>query len=292
MPRTSPESTTVTIPAAPEDVAAVFAQFERLAEGVPDPPADADLTPLLPDVGGVAGRWVNASGRRADAGVVVYVHGGGFMHTEPRAERLVAYHLSKALGRPVFGVDYRLAPAHPYPAALEDVLAVYDALLARKVDVVLFGESAGGTLVLSALLALKADGRPLPRTVAVSPIADMTLSSPALDADDGGRGLVGKAVLEPACAQYLAGARPDRAPQSPLHGDLSGLPDLLLVAGAAEGLADDARRFVSAAAEAGSAVGLDLYEGMPHVFHLAMLTGVPLPTTTTFLRRLADWGAA
>ena len=74
-----------------------------------------------------------------------------------------------------------------------------------------------------------------------------------------------------------------------LHGDLAGLPDLLLVAGAAEVLVDDARRFAAAATAAGTAIELDVYEGMPHVFHLAMLTGTLSSTTTTFLRRLADW---
>ncbi len=224
-----------------------------------------------------------------DAGVVLYVHGGGFAHTEPRAERLLAYHLSKAAGRPVFALDYRLAPAHPYPAALDDVLAAHDSLLAGGApEVVLFGESAGGTLVLSALLALKGADKPLPMAVAVSPVTDLTLSSPSLSTNDG-LDKVSRAVLEQACTQYLAGARADCAPQSPLHGDLAGLSGLLLVAGAAEVLVDDARRFAAAATAAGTAVELDVYKGMPHVFHLAMLTGTPSSTTTTFLRRLADW---
>jgi acetyl esterase/lipase len=279
----------VYIRASSEEVAGVKARFELLAAGVPDLPADADRAPALAGVG-AAGRWVNASGRSAVvAGVVLYVHGGGFAHTDPRAERLLAYHLSRAVGRPVFAPDYRLAPAHPFPAALEDVLAAYaDLLAAGAPEVVLFGESAGGTLVLSALLALKTAGRGRPRAVAVSPVTDLTLSSPSLTTNDG-LDLINRAVLEQVCTQYLAGARADEAPQSPLHGDLAGLPPLLLVAGATEVLADDARRFAAAATDAGSDVRLDVYEGMPHVFHLAVLTGSPLSTTTTFLRRLADF---
>ncbi|MGC1752796.1 MAG: alpha/beta hydrolase fold domain-containing protein [Trebonia sp.] len=278
------------IRAAPEEISAVKAQLELLGAGVPDLPVGADRGSALPRGSGVSGQWVNASGRSAtDAGVVLYVHGGGFAHTEPRAERQLAYHLSKATGRPVFALDYRLAPAHPYPAALDDVLAAHDSLLAGgAAEVVLFGESAGGTLVLSALLALKAADKPLPRTVAVSPVTDLTLSSPSLSTNDG-LDLISRAVLEQACTQYLAGARADCAPQSPLHGDLAWLPDLLLVAGAAEVLVDDARRFAAAVAAAGTAIELDVYEGMPHVFHLATLTGTPSSTTTTFLRRLADW---
>lgn len=278
------------IRATTEEIAAVRARFDLLTAGVPDLPADSDQAPALPGAGGLPGQWVNVSGRSGtDAGVVLYVHGGGFAHTEPRAERLLAYHPSKATDRPVFAIDYRLAPAHPYPAALHDVLAAHDDLLTRgAAEVVLFGESAGGTLVLSALLALKAAGKPLPRAAAVSPVTDLTLSSLSPNADDG-QDLINRPVLERVCAQYLAGARPDQAPQSPLHGDLAGLPDLLLVAGSREVLADDVRRFAAAAENAGTHAALDVYEGMPHVFHLAMLTGTPLPTTTTFLRRLADF---
>ncbi|GAA3219776.1 alpha/beta hydrolase fold domain-containing protein [Nonomuraea helvata] len=274
--------------ATPEEIAAVRDQFALLTDGVPDLPTDADTTPALPGAGIPAGQWVNASGCSAmEAGALLYVHGGGFAHTEPQSERLLAYHLSKATGRPVFALDYRLAPAHPFPAALQDVLAAHDGLLAQgAAEVALFGESAGGTLVLSALLALEAERRP--RAVAVSPVTDLTLSSPSLTANDG-RDLINRTVLEQVCAQYLAGAPADAAPQSPLHGQLDGLPPLLLAAGSVEVLADDARRFAAAAQDAGVEVTLDVYEGMPHVFHLAMLTGAPLTTTTTFLRQLADF---
>ncbi|MEV1249578.1 alpha/beta hydrolase fold domain-containing protein [Nonomuraea sp. NPDC050022] len=281
------------IPAGSDETAAVMAQMRALAAGTPEPPMDADFTAALPRMQEAAGQWVNTSGRSAaEAGITLYIHGGGFAHTEPLMERLMAGHLSKATGRPVFAVDYRLAPAHPYPAALDDVTAVYSRLLDQGVPesrIVLFGESAGGTLALSALLALKESAAPMPAAViAVSPLTDLTLSSPSLDTNDE-RDMINRAVLKGVTTQYLAGARPDLAPQSPLYGYLRGLPALLLIAGSAEVLLDDARRFAAAASAAGTAVTLDVYEGMPHVFHLAMLPGVPLPTTTTFLRRLAEW---
>ncbi|MET9495636.1 alpha/beta hydrolase [Streptomyces sp. NPDC006552] len=273
--------------------AAVRDRLARLADGIPDLPADADLAPALPATGGVPGRWTNASGRPpGEAGVVLYVHGGGFAGTEPRTERAFAYRLSQATGRPVFGVDYRLAPAHPYPAAMHDVAAAHRRMIEQGVPagrIVHVGESAGATLVLSALLALEQAGGTLPATaVVLSPLADLTLSSPSLTADRG-RDTISKAALETACTRYLAGARPDAAPQSPLHGDLSGLPDLLVVAGGAEVLADDARRLAAAATAAGTLARLDLYEDLPHVFHLALLTGAPTAATDTFLRRLAQW---
>ncbi|RPF24738.1 alpha/beta hydrolase fold domain-containing protein [Streptomyces sp. TLI_185] len=277
----------------PSESAAVRDGLARLADGIPDLPAGADLAPALPATGGVPGRWTNASGQApAEAGVVLYVHGGGFAGTEPRAERALAHRLSQATGRPVFGVDYRLAPAHPYPAALHDVAAVHRSLIEQGVPagrIVHFGESAGATLVLSALLILKAAGDTLPATaVVVSPLADLTLSSPSLTVDQG-RDTISKAALETVCTQYLAGARPDAAPQSPLHGELSGLPDLLVIAGGAEVLADDARRLAAAATAAGTPARLDLYEDLPHVFHLAMLADAPTTATDTFLHRLAQW---
>ncbi|MEU9790385.1 alpha/beta hydrolase fold domain-containing protein [Streptomyces sparsogenes] len=276
----------------PEQSAAVRDHLARLADGVPGLPAEADLTPALPAVGAAYGRWTNASGRTpTEAGVVLYVHGGGFSGSRPAAERALAYHLSAATGRPVLGVDYRLAPEHPYPAALYDVLAAHRALIDQSVPaggILHFGESAGATLVLSTLLRLKEAGDPLPgAAVVVSPVADLTLSSPSLAGDEG-RDTIGRAALEHVCTQYLAGARPDAAPQSPLHGDLSGLPPLLIAAGGAEVLADDARRLAAAAGAAGTTAELDLYEDLPHVFHLALLAG-PTTATDIFLRRLAEW---
>ncbi|MGW2634051.1 alpha/beta hydrolase fold domain-containing protein [Streptomyces chattanoogensis] len=276
----------------PEQSAAVRERLAHLADGIPETPADADLAPAFPDPGIASGSWVDASGRTpGEAGALLYVHGGGFSGRQPEAERALARHLSRATNRPVLGVDYRLAPQHPYPAALHDVAAAHRVLVDQGVPagrIVHFGESAGATLVLSALLTLKAAGEPLPgAAVLVSPLADLTLSSPSL-ADNRGRDTVTREGLEQVCAQYLAGARPDAAPQSPLHGDLSKLPALLIAAGGAEALADDARRLAAAARAAGTVAELDLYEDLPHVFHLALLAG-PTAATDTFLYRLAEW---
>lgn len=247
---------------------------------------------LVPPAGVAPGQWVNATKRSVgEAGVTVYVHGGGFERTSPELERALAYQLSQATDRPVFAVTQRLAPAHPYPAALDDVLAVYGGLLDAGVPasgIVLFGESSGGTLVLSTLLALVEAGSPLPAgAVAVSPVTDLTLANLSLEA--GEDDLISQPVLEHVRDQYLAGAPPDQAPQSPLHGNLAGLPRLLLAVGAAEVLLDDSRRFAAAAARAGVPVDLDVYEDMPHGFHLSALAETPPPEATAFLDRLARW---
>ncbi|HEY3688371.1 MAG TPA: alpha/beta hydrolase [Streptosporangiaceae bacterium] len=284
--------TTTRIPATADDAAAVQAAFATLAANAP--PADPGPGPAQPRT--APGRWVDASGRSAtEAGAVVYAHGGGFRHTEPGLELLMARRLSAAARRPVFAVDYRLTPAHHYPAPLDDVMSVYRDLLGQGVPasgILLFGESAGGTLVLSALLAMARDGLTPPAGAAAAcPLTDLTLSSPSLT-DPGGRDTADRTVLAGATADYLNGAPPDRAPQSPLHGDLAGLPPLLLAAGEADALADDARRFAAASEAAGTATVLDLYAAMPHVFHIAGLGPEPPRVPAEFWRRFAEWAAA
>ncbi|MEU7991521.1 alpha/beta hydrolase [Streptosporangium canum] len=288
------------IPATPDDSAKVLAAITAMRSHPPVMPPDADLTPLLPHTGGIPATWVTASCHPADdtvttEGVTVYVHGGGFEYTNPHLEQIMAYRLSQATGRPVLAVDYRLAPAHRYPAALQDVVAAYRSLLAQEVPasrIILAGESAGATLVLSALLVLKQAGDALPAAaLAISPQTDLTLSSPSIDANDG-QDVVNRAVLDHVRTQYLAGAQPDAAPQSPLHGDLRGLPPLLVVAGSKEVLLDDGRRFAEAASAAGGSVRLDIYDGMPHAFHASVLSAEPLPTSATLLRRIAEWSRA
>jgi virginiamycin B lyase len=212
-------------------------------------------------------------------GAVIYVHGGGFAHTMPEAERALARRLSDATGRPVLRVDYRLAPAHPYPAALEDVLAAWRSVLARGVPaarVAFFGESAGATLVLSALLEIARTGGPGPgAAIVVSPLTDLALTGASLTANDG-EDVIDRTVLTSVIAQYLAGAAATEAPQSPFHGDLRGLPPLLVAVGGDEVLLDDARRFARAARDAGVSVGLHVHEGMKHAFHLSEEDGAAL----------------
>ncbi|MDA2810167.1 nitroreductase/quinone reductase family protein [Nocardiopsis sp. RSe5-2] len=256
-------------------------------------PGSARIEPLSADTGGVPCDWVDADGAGLDAGVVLYAHGGGFEFEHPAAERVMAHRLSLAAGRPAVRVGYRLAPAHPFPAAVEDVAAVYRSLVAQGVPpgrIVLAGESAGATLVLSALLLLKEAGDPLPAgAVSVSPVTDFAAEGGSRVRNEG-RDLVPAGLMAHIGPGYLNGAPADEAPQSPLYGDLSGLPPLLLVAGEDELLLDDAVRFAEAAAEQGTRVALDLYEGMPHVPHMPVLGEEPrLKTAETFLDRLAAW---
>ncbi|WP_449289399.1 nitroreductase/quinone reductase family protein [Nocardiopsis chromatogenes] len=190
-------------------------------------PGSARTEPLLADTGGVPCDWVDADGAGLGAGAVLYVHGGGFEFEQPQAERVMAHRLSSAAGRPALRAGYRLAPAHPFPAAVEDVIAVYRSLVAQGVPpgrTVFAGESAGGTLVLSALLMLKEAGEALPAgAVAVSPVTDFAAEGGSRVRNDG-RDLVPAGLMTHIGPGYLNGAPADAAPQSPLYGDLSGLP--------------------------------------------------------------------
>lgn len=284
------------IPPGAGGMSAVRAAIVAMTADPPPLPAGADLTPPLPRADSVAGQWVNTTERPAvDAGVTLYVHGGGFEGRNPEFEQVMACRLSAATGRAVWAVDYRLAPAHPFPAALDDVLAAYQSLLDRGVPAartVLFGESAGATLVLSALHAMRSQDMPRPAgVVAVSPITDLTLSSPSIDSP-GGEDMLTRPVLEHVTAQYLDGTAPDRAPQSPLHGDLADLPPLLVAVGGDEALLDDARRFAAAASAAGTPVTLDIYQDMVHAFHLSALPEPPPEIAITFLDRVTAWTTA
>ncbi|PSL00868.1 acetyl esterase/lipase [Murinocardiopsis flavida] len=247
---------------------------------------------LLPGTGGVPCEWVDSGRTGIGPGVLVYVHGGGFEYADPATERVMAYRLSCATGRPALRVDYRLAPRHPFPAAVEDVVAVYRSLLEQGVPasrILLVGESAGATLLLSALLVLKDAGTELPAgAVPVSALTDLAMSGPSLTENEG-KDLIGGAAAGHIVSQYLAGAAPDRAPQSPLYGDLRGLPPLLLPTGGDEVFRDDAGRFAAAAAEAGVDAALDVYEGMPHAFHAVVLVEDVPRVGRTFLARLAAW---
>ncbi|WP_329247648.1 nitroreductase/quinone reductase family protein [Actinoallomurus sp. NBC_01490] len=275
----------------PDTFDTVLTALTGLSAGAPPLPPDAETAEpfALP----VAGRWANASGRTPqEAGVVLYLHGGGFEQRTPELEHLMAYHLSKAAGRPAFNADYSLAPEHAFPVAHDEVVAAYRALLAEGVPAertVLFGESAGATLALEVLLTLRAEGVPLPAAVVpVSPITDFTLTNPSIDAS-AGRDVVSREVVEHVVGQYLNGRPNDRAPQSPIHGDLTGLPRMLLAVGGDEILLDDSRRYAEAAAEAGVEVTLDVYEGMPHAFHVAVLPAPQPPVGAVFLNRLSAW---
>ncbi|AEM85869.1 alpha/beta hydrolase [Streptomyces violaceusniger] len=237
--------------------AALLSHFDRSAVGFATEPWQ---------IGDLANEWVCAPGT-GNAGVVLYLHGRRFQHDEPAD--IYAGPLSAASGLPVLLTHYRLAPQHPYPAALDDVLSVYRALLAQGFpadQIALVGHSAGATLALSALQRLRESGDPIPAcAVALCPITDFTLSGTSLTSN-AGTDIVSMEELHQIRDTYLAGAHPAGAPQSPLAGTTEGLPPLLIGCGDAELLRDDATRFAEKADSAGVDVNLEIYQDMPHGF--------------------------
>jgi len=229
------------------------------AEGVPVAAVDA---------GGVRAEWIGADG----GPVVVYLHGGGYCIGSLDSHRPMLTHLASATGGRVLAVDYRLAPEHPFPAALDDACTAYRWVLSSGADagqIVVAGDSAGGGLTLATLVALRDAGDPLPAAgVCLSPWADLTQSGATIadkaDADP----LVHAEDLDRWAAAYAGPAGDPGTPgMSPVSADLSGLPPLLVEVGTAEVLLDDARRVADRARAAG--VELTMHEGedLIHVWH-------------------------
>jgi acetyl esterase/lipase len=219
----------------------------------------------------VPGEWLRSDADSRDA-AILFVHGGGYVACSPRSHRALTTALARDSSVALFAVDYRLAPENPFPAALDDVLAAYDAIVSggiRANRIVLAGDSAGGGLVLSAGLAIKArgDGPGLAGTIAYSPWTDLLATGDSIrtnaDSDDM---LVGAGVA-PSARNYARSDDDVRNPlASPLYGDLAGLAPTLVFASRSEILRDDAVRFAERARNQGSPVELELADGMPHVW--------------------------
>lgn len=199
---------------------------------------------------------------------VLYLHGGGYQVASARAYRGLLAHLSRATGAPVHAPDYRLAPEHPYPAAAEDAYAAFRALLAAGHEaqrIAVVGDSAGGGLALTLLLRLRAAGEELPGSVGlISPWLDLTCSAPSIAANAASDAMLDPAWLPIAANMYRGPV--DAADLRPLEADLTGMPPLHVVAGAAEVLVDDADRLVDRAGAAGVAVTYQRVDGMWHDF--------------------------
>jgi acetyl esterase/lipase len=222
----------------------------------------------------VRGEWLLPRGAARDR-AILFVHGGGYVACTPQTHRPLTTALAKDSGVPVFAVDYRLAPEHPFPAALDDVLAAYDMLVTSGIPpngIVLAGDSAGGGLVLSAAIALKNRGGSEPTVagvIAYSPWTDLLATGKTLvtnaKSDDM---LVGSGVGTSARNYVHDDALLGDPLASPLYGDLAGLPPLLIFASTVEILLDDSRRFTERARAAGTSVDLVLEPGMPHVWQI------------------------
>jgi monoterpene epsilon-lactone hydrolase len=243
---------------------------------------DVTITPV--DCGGVPGEWVLAPG--ADpARRTLYIHGGAFLMGSPRSHRTLTSRFSDLTGGAVLAIDYRLMPEHPRRAGIEDCRSAYRWLLANGLDgaapaqaVFVAGDSAGGNLTLSLIAWARDAGLRAPDAVAaLSPLTDATLASPSMRANvhsDAMLGpLFGKLARVPRWVMLWVGwlqtrINPSDPVISPLRGDLSRLPPVLLQASEVEMLFDDSRRYVNRAQAAGSPVRLQRWNHMVHVWQI------------------------
>jgi acetyl esterase/lipase len=219
--------------------------------------------------------------------VFIHLHGGGFTAGSTASRLAFLVSLARAAGVRVVGVDYRLAPEHPFPAALDDALAVIRAVMTDPATQVgVGGVSAGGGLAVSALLAARDDGVRLPDAlVCVCPWADLTLRSPSLSINAGRDRLSAEALKKDADA-YLGAAPAGQPLASPVFGDLRGLPPTLIQVGSDEVLLDDARRLASRAETHGVEVELQMWPAMMHNWPVF---GAQVPEGREAVRRIAGW---
>lgn len=230
-------------------------------------PTSAHIEPA--SLQGVRGEWVSVDEPDCD-GVVLYLHGGGYVSGSAQSHRAVVAQLARTTGMRVLSIDYRLAPEHPFPAALEDAWAAYWQLIegyARPDRIAIAGDSAGGGLCVALLIALRDAGVPMPAAVACfSPWFDLANTGASIQANRE-TDYINEQILQACAKMYLNGQDACTPLASPLYADLRGLPPLLLQAGTAEVLADDTRRMAERAADQGVDVTLELYPQMIHVWH-------------------------
>jgi epsilon-lactone hydrolase len=231
-------------------------------------PDDVEVTPV--DAGGVRAEWVRTPGAREGA-AVVHFHGGGYAVAGP--SRDFPSRLARAAAAPVLVVDYRLAPEHPFPAALDDAEDALDWVVDQGVDpgrLAVLGESSGGGLAAAALVARRDRGVAQPAAgVLLSPWTDMALTGDSITSRAADDPLVTADLLRMLATTYLDGRQPQATPlASPLYADLAGLPPLLVQVGTAEILLDDSVRLAEKARAAGVDVTLDVWDDMIHVWQL------------------------
>jgi epsilon-lactone hydrolase len=230
-------------------------------------PDDVRVEPV--DAGGVPSEWVIAP-NASEARVVLYTHGGCYISGGPVTVRECCARLSRAAEARVLSIDYRLAPEHPFPAALDDTLAAYRWLLASGYEagnIVISGESAGGGLTIAALMKIRDEGLEPPAAgVPVSPWIDMTLSGETLTRNLG-RDIASTTPLAIGAELYVGKGDPRHPHASPLFGDLSNLPPMLIQVGGGEVLLDDGIAIAHKARMAGNELTFEVWPEMFHVWH-------------------------
>jgi len=219
--------------------------------------------------GPVKGEWHRVDGG-ADGRLIYYLHGGGYVFGSPKSHRSITFALAKQTPADVFSLNYRLAPEHPFPAAVDDAVAGYRWLLLQGRDpksIVVAGDSAGGGLSLALMLSCKQQGLPMPAcAVLYSPWTDLSGSGASLDANEKTDAMFKAVYIREGAKKYLGGAAADASLASPLFGDLSGLPPILIFASKSEVLLDDSARLHDKLVAAGVEARFETEDGVAHAW--------------------------
>src|SRR3954452_3255044 len=247
----------------------VEGQRRALRELLSAQPLPADVTVTKAALGGVPTAEITVDGVDPRH-VVLYFHGGVYVIGDAFLAADLASQVGRRTDAKVISVDYRLAPEHPYPAAVDDALAAYEALLKDGIspsDIAFAGESAGGGLAIATLVNVRDHGLPLPAGAFVmSPMTDLTLAGTTMETRREVDPLLSREALQARVTDYTSGQDAALGLISPVFADLSGLPPLIIQAGTHEVLLDDAIRLAGQAAAADVEVTLDITPRVPHVF--------------------------
>lgn len=266
-----------------QDVPHLRATIERLARRQRLP---GDVTVTEFDLGGVPGERVTTSSSTSDR-VVLWLHGGAFILCSPRTHRGIAAMMARRAEANVYVPEYRLAPEHPYPAALQDALAAWDFLSSTHPAerITIAGDSAGGGLAMQLLVHLRDAGRPMPAcAVLLSPWVDLSGSGPTMWERNESDPWLPAEHMHLAAEAYAGDLPVTDERVSPLFADLHGLPPMLVHVGTDEIIHDDAVRLASKAREAGCQASVGVWEGMFHVFQ-----AFPLPEARRAWREIGGF---
>jgi acetyl esterase/lipase len=251
----------------PQETAELRKAYDAMGEIFP-PAADVTLEKI--SANGVPAEWSSTPNASKDR-IIMYVHGGGYVIGSVASHRHLVTELGRAAGTRTLSVDYRLAPEHPFPAAVDDALASYRYLLDQGFqpdNIAIAGDSAGGGLTVATLLAIRDAGLKQPACgFCISPWIDMEAAGRSMTTQAGRDPMVQKEGLLGMAAAYLNGADPKTPLAAPLHADFKDIAPLLIQVGAAETLLDDATRLASIAGAADVEVNLQIWPEMIHVWH-------------------------
>ncbi|MEH6616733.1 MAG: alpha/beta hydrolase [Porticoccus sp.] len=232
------------------------------------PPKDVHVRPTT--VSGVSVEWLEPP-HPAKGKTMIYLHGGGYVMGSPATHRSLVARLAKACHVKTLSVDYRLAPEHPFPAGLEDALAVYSGIISQGFspqNIIIAGDSAGAGLTLATLISLRDDNLPLPAmALCISPWTDLTLTGDSITTCAKIDPYISHDLLKLG-ANYVGNHDPKNPLISPFYADLKGLPPLLIHAGTDEVLLSDTTRLVASARRANVDVSVKIWAKMWHDFHL------------------------